>query len=509
VKVENEPAIPKQLHLIQTKNMSETQSGFRREINLLDGIMLVAGTMIGSGIFIVSADIARNVGSAGWLLAVWAVSGFITILGAMAYGELTGMFPKAGGQYVFLREAYNPLFAFLYGWTLFLVIQTGTIAAVGVAFAKFTGVFIPAFDQHHPGFVLFQIAGLKINTQQILAIAIIAFLTMMNLNGVRAGKLIQTALGSSKILALLALIVMGLFAAGSAEIWEMNFSNPWAAERITEVNGTFERESLTGISLLIALGIASVGSLFAMDAWNNITFAGDEVVNPKRTIPLSMFIGVALVVVIYLLLNLIYVLALPVRGIPDGVNEISRGIQFASNDRVGVAVADILSGHQAVMIIAALIMVSTFSCLNGLILSGARVYFKMAEDNLFFSGMKRLNQNGVPSLALIMQAVWASALCLSGTYGNLLDYVVFAVLLFYIFTIAGIFILRKKMPDIPRPYKTFAYPFSPVIYLLLASAICIILLLYKQEYTFPGLAIVALGIPAFYVFRKFQKRKTQ
>lgn len=463
--------------------------------------MLVAGTMIGSGIFIVSADIARNVGSSGYLLLVWALSGFLTIVAALSYGELTGMFPKAGGQYVFLREAYNPLVAFLYGWTVFLVIQTGTIAAVGVAFAKFTGVFFPSLSEKN---ILFEIGSFKLSAAQLLSIAVICLLTAINIRGVKSGKLIQTFFGSTKILALFGLIIIGIFVSNPDAI-HLNFSTWWHAQKIVyDSNGAMSRETLQGWQIIVAIGVAMVGSMFSMDAWNNITFAGDEVVNAKKTIALSMGIGTTLVAVIYILLNVVYLTNLPLQGIADDEtrNVFSRGIQFATNDRVGIAAADSMAGHHAVLLVAGLIMLSTFSCLNGLILSGARVYYKMAQDNLFFKGMKKLNSKGVPAVALIFQAVWASTLCLSGTYGDLLDYVVFAVLLFYIFTIGGIFILRKKMPDAERPYKAFGYPVIPFIYIVLVVFICIILLIYKPQFTWPGFIFVGLGIPAYYIFKK-------
>ncbi len=478
-------------------------TGFKKEIRLFDGIMLVAGTMIGSGIFIVSADIARNVGASGYLLLVWALSGFLTVAAALSYGELTSMFPKAGGQYVFLREAYNPLMGFLYGWTYFLVIQTGTIAAVGVAFAKFTGVFVPFFNANN---VVIDLWVIKINTQQLLAIAVIALLTIVNIGGVRYGKWIQTFFSGTKILALFGLIAIGLFAS-NADAIAQNFSHWWnaASTTIAADHQSTIVHPLSGWQIIVAIGVAMVGSMFAMDAWNGITFTGDEVVNPKRNIPLSMGIGVALVSVIYLLLNVTYLTNLPLSGIPG--SEVSRnvfeqGIQFAKDDRVGVAAADAMAGHHAVLLVAGLIMLSTFSCLNGLILTAPRMFYKMAEDKLFFKSMGRLNSRGVPAIATIFASAWACLLCLSGTYGNLLDYVVFAVLLFYIFTIAAVFILRTKMPDAPREYRAFGYPLVPGIYLILVIMICIILLVYKPQYTWPGFIIVGLGVPAYFIFRK-------
>jgi len=482
---------------------------FHREIRLFDGVMLVAGTMIGSGIFIVSADISRNVGSAGYLLVVWAFSGILTVVAALCYGELTGMFPKAGGQYVFLRESYSPLWAFLYGWTLFLVIQTGTIAAVGVAFAKFTGVFLPSLSEKN---ILFQIGRFSISAAQVLAICVILLLTYINIQGVKTGKMIQTFFGSTKILALFGLIAIGLFVSDKDAITQ-NFSQFWDANKVVIDNGNLtDRIPLAGWALIAAIGVSMKGSMFAMDAWNNITFAGEEVVNARRNISLSMGIGTALVAFIYILVNVVYLKNLPLQGVPpplnvDSRNTFAQGIQFAKDDRVGVAVADAMSGHRAVLIIAGLIMVSTFSCLNGLILSGGRVYYKMADDKLFFARMGKLNSKGVPAAALTLQGIWASLLCLSGTYGDLLDYVVFAALLFYIFTIGGIFILRKKMPNAERPYKALGYPVVPILYITVVILLCVILLIYKPDYTWPGFIFVAIGVPVYYFFKsKSQSR---
>lgn len=481
--------------------MDKEQGTFRREIRLIDGIMLVAGTMIGSGIFIVSADIARNVGSSGYLLLVWILSGFLTIVAALCYGELTSMFPKAGGQYVFLKESYNPMMGFLFGWTYFLVIQTGTIAAVAVAFSKFTGVFIPLFG---PDQIVADLGILKINTQQILAIAVIALLTYVNIQGVKYGKWIQTYLSGTKILALFGLIAIGIFVS-NAEAMRQNFTDLWDAKRVVVENGLLiDRLPISGWALIVAIASAMVGSMFAMDAWNGITFTGDEVINPKRNIPLSMAFGVGLVSLIYLLLNVVYLTNLPLEGIPGDATRVvfERGIQFATDDRVGVAAADAMAGHTAVMLVAGLIVLSTFSCLNGLILTAPRMFYKMAEDKLFFRNMGKLNKEGVPAVATIFASCWASLLCLSGTYGNLLDYVVFAVLFFYIFTIFGIFILRRKMPDARRDYKAFGYPVLPLLYIAMISMLCLILLIYKPQYTWPGLIIVSLGIPAYYLFKR-------
>jgi len=478
---------------------------FKRELGLFDSTMLVIGSMIGSGIFIVSADIARTVGSSGILLLVWIVTGIITLIGALCYGELAAMMPKAGGQYVYLREAYNPLTGFLYGWTLFLVIQTGTIAAVAVAFAKFTAVLIPWFGTKN---IIFSLFGLNISGGQILAICSVLFLTFVNIRGVKHGKRVQNIFTIAKVAAISGLILLGIFVGSNVSAVNANFSNIWKGEWIHIASGKIDWvESLSGFSIIIAVGVASVGSLFASVAWENITFTAGEVKNPRRNIPLSLLFGTVTVTIIYLLANVAYLLVLPIHGIPDGGSAAMQGIQFAADDRVATAVAQIIFGHPAAVIMALLIMVSTFGCNNGLILAGARVYYAMAKDNLFFKSTGKLNNNGVPAKALVYQAVWTSLLCLSGTYSQLLDYVIFAVLLFYILTIMGVFILRKRNPEAERPYKTFAFPFLPALYILLAAAICIILLIYKPIYTWPGLIIVLLGIPVYYIWGRYQKRK--
>lgn len=478
--------------------MGQDQPRFKKEIRLFDAVMLVAGTMIGSGIFIVSADIAQKVGSSGWLLVVWGIAGIITLSGALSYGELTSMMPGAGGQYVFLREAYNSLIAFLYGWTLFLVIQTGTIAAVSVAFAKFTDAVFPSL---HLGQSLFHIGSFEIKAQQLVAIGVIALLTFFNLRGVKNGKLIQNIFGSTKIIALVILIAAGLFIGLQSNILSINFSNTWKAVPLPSQGSSI----FSSYAFLAAVVSAMVGALFSSDAWNNVSFAGDEIVNPKRTIALSLAIGTCTVTAIYLLTNFAYLSVLPLEGAKTGTNVFERGIAFATDDRVAAAAAEAVGGTSAVLIIGILIMISTFSCLNGCILSGARVYYKMAVDRLFFSSMGRLNTKSVPAAALILQGAWASVLCLSGTYNNLLDYVIFAVLLFYILTISGIFILRKKRPEAPRPYKAFGYPMVPALYVAAAAIICLILLIEKPAYTWPGVGIVLFGIPVYFYFRTKSK----
>ncbi|MGC8595855.1 MAG: APC family permease [Candidatus Kryptoniota bacterium] len=473
---------------------------FKRELGLLDSTMIVIGSMVGSGIFIVSADIARTVGSPGLLLLVWVVTGLVTVIAALSYGELAGMMPHVGGQYAYLREEYGPLIGFLYGWTSFLVIQTGTIAAVAVAFARFTAVVIPWFSETN---VLVSLSGLKISAGQLLAILSIAVLTYANVRGLREGKLIQDIFTVTKVIALVGLIFLGIFIGRNSSAISANFSNFWTGSW-THISGgkIVSIELLSGWILYAAFGAAMVGSLFSSDAWNNITFTAGEVVNPKRNIPLSLALGTITVTALYVLANISYILVLPVTGNPFAHSVIERGIQFASDDRVGTAAASVVFGAPAAIIMAVLIMISTFGCNNGLILAGARVYYAMAKDKLFFQSAGNLNSRGVPGTALVVQGIWSSLLCLSGTYSDLLDYVIFAVLIFYILTISGLFILRKKKPDAERPYKAFGYPFVPALYILIAAAISIDLLIFKPTYTWPGVVIVLLGIPVYFIWRK-------
>jgi len=480
--------------------MTDTAPEFKRALRLYDATMLVIGSMIGSGIFIVSADIARTVGSGGWLFVVWLMAGFMTVIGALAYGELAGMMPHAGGQYVYLREAYNPLVGFLYGWTFFLVIQTGTIAAVGVAFAKFTAVLFPGLGDST---VLAQIAGVKLTAQRLVAIISIVVLTFINTRGINGGKTIQNILTSTKTASLLALIVLGLAAGISLTVVGGNLKGFWDAANVSFFGGRLVSHPLSGVSLLGALGVAMVGSLFASDAWNNVTFTAGETVNPKRTIPLSLAIGTGTVIVLYLLANVAYLVVLPLSGDPLASDVAGRGIQFASDDRVATAAMTVILGPLAATVMAVLIMISTFGCNNGLILSGARVYFAMAKDGLFFRSAGTLNRRSVPGVALVVQAVWACLLCLSGTYSDLLDYVIFAVLLFYILTVIGIFNLRHMRPDAERPYKAFGYPVLPLVYILAAGAVAVDLLILKPAYTWPGVIIVVLGIPVYALWRRF------
>jgi APA family basic amino acid/polyamine antiporter len=478
--------------------MNDTPHEFRRALGLFDGTMLVIGSMIGSGIFIVSADIARTVGGGGWLLLIWVITGLMTVTGALAYGELAGMMPHAGGQYVYLREAYNPLVGFLYGWTFFLVIQTGTIAAVGVAFAKFTAVLFPGLGETN---VLFQAGPVKLTAQRLVAMLNVAVLTFINTRGIVGGKWIQNTFTTAKTIALIALIALGLAAGISLGVFRGNLNTFWNAATTRIASGSVSVEPLAGFALLGALGVAMVGSLFSSDAWNNVTFTAGETLEPHRNIPLSLAIGTGAVTILYILANLAYLTVLPVNGVPGGADAAARGIQFAASDRVATAAMSVIMGPGAAAVMAALIMISTFGCNNGLILSGARVYYAMARDGVFFRSAGRLNSRSVPGAALLVQGVWACLLCLSGTYGDLLDYVIFAVLLFYVLTVAGLFILRRQRPDADRPYRAFGYPALPALYIVTAIAISVDLLIFKPAYTWPGLGIVLIGIPVYYAWK--------
>ncbi len=472
----------------------------QRRLGLWDATMLVAGSMIGSGIFIVSADMSRNIGSAGWMLFLWVLSGLITVMAALSFGELASMMPKAGGQFVYIQRAWGDLVSFLYGWTVFTVIQTGVIAAVAVAFAKYTGVFFPSISVD---VILFHLGNFKISTAQIFAIISILLLTWINSKGINNGKRIQTIFTSAKLLALLMLIVAGIYFGLNQNWFSQNFSHLWDAIQLTKTpSGDWLPKPVYGIALILALGTAVIGSLFSSDAWNNVTFIAGEIRDPKKNIPLSLLLGTAIVTVLYCLANVAYLGLLPLHGNPLSHDVIGQGIQFANNDRVGTAAASRIFGDSSVYLMAALIMISTFGCNNGIILAGARVYYAMAKDGLFFKRAGTLNKNNVPGYALVIQAIWASVLCLSGTYGDLLDYVTFASLLFYIVTIAGLFILRKKEPETERPYKVFAYPILPFLYIVIALTICVILLITKPQNTWSGLFIVSLGIPVYYLAKR-------
>ncbi len=469
-------------------NESHHATSFKRSLGLIDSTMIVAGSMIGSGIFIVSADITRHVGSAGWLIAVWIITGFMTITAAVSYGELSGMFPKAGGQYIYLKEAYNPFTGFLYGWSFFAVIQTATIAAVGVAFARYTAYLIPSVGE---GNILFDLGFIKISAAQVLAIALIFFLSYTNTRGIKEGKIIQTTFTTAKLLALFGLIVFGFLLVKSS-FWHQNWHTGFHATQNLGVNGEGNEsttwQSISGFVLIGAISASMVGSIFSSDAWNNVTFIAAEIKNPKRNIGLALFLGTFIVTVIYITTNLMYINVLPLQD-----------IAFAQNDRVAVVASNTFFGSEGAIVIAVLIMVSTFGCNNGLILAGARVYYAMAKDGLFFRKTGELNEKAVPEFALWIQAVMASILCLSGTYGNLLTMISFVVVIFYILTIIGIFILRKKQPNIERPYKAFGFPVLPIMYIILAIVFCVGLVSAAPKYSLYGLGIVLLGIPLYFI----------
>lgn len=464
----------------------QNNSDFKRSLSLFDGTLLVIGSMIGSGIFIVSADIVRNVGSAGWLIAVWVITGLMTMTAAISYGELSGMFPKAGGQYVYLKESYNKLIAFLYGWSFFAVIQTGTIAAVGVAFSKFAAYLLPGLSEDNK-ILTIEGSSFTVSAAQIMSIGIIILLTYSNTRGVKGGKMIQNVFTSAKLISLFGLIIAG-FVMFKPEIWNANWSNAFVASKET-AEGSWM--TIGGTALLGGIAAAMVGSVFSSDAWNNVTFIAGEMKNPQRNIGLSLFFGTLIVTVIYVSANLVYLAVLP-------MDEIAH----AAKDRVAVSASNAIFGTIGTVIMALMIMVSTFGCNNGLILAGSRVYFTMAQDGLFFKSAAKLNKNGVPAWALWAQCVVAGILCLSGRYGDLLDMISFVVVLFYILTIAGIFILRKKQPNTPRPYKAFGYPLLPALYIILGISFCSLLIWFKPQFTWPGLIIVLLGIPIYYFIQR-------
>jgi basic amino acid/polyamine antiporter, APA family len=464
--------------------MVEATTNFKPSLGLLDATMIVAGSMIGSGIFIVSADITRNVGSSGWLIFVWLITGFMTLTAAISYGELSAMFPKAGGQYVYLKEAYNPLTGFLYGWSFFAVIQTGTIAAVGVAFSKFAGYFFHGLELK-PENIILQMGSIKIYRAQLVTILLIVFLTYVNTKGIKAGKIIQTTFTVTKLLSLFGLIGFGFLLGANKDVWHANWNDAWSMHHISSDTGLIT--PVVGAAVLGAIAASMVGSIFSSDAWNNVTFIAGEIKNPKKNIGLSLFLGTLIVTVIYVAANLMYTAVMPMHD-----------IAFAPQDRVAVAAANVIFGNVGTYIIAVMIMISTFGCNNGLILAGARVYYTMSKDGLFFKSAGSLNKFAVPQWALWAQAAVACFLCLSGKYGDLLDMVAFVAVVFYALTILGIFILRKKRPDMERPYKAFGYPLLPAIYILLAIAFCIALIIQKPTYAGWGLAIVLAGIPLYF-----------
>jgi basic amino acid/polyamine antiporter, APA family len=487
-------------------------------LGLLDSTMIVVGSMIGSGIFIVSADIANQVRSPGLLMTVWAAAGAMTLIGALSYGELAAAMPKAGGQYVYLREALGPLWGFLYGWTMLLVIQTATIAAVAISFAKFAGVLVPWFSASAwivkfgtmgPWTFWFGTLGpynVGLNTQNLLAIISVVFLTWLNSRGLRIGAIVQNVFTLTKTgtLALLALIGI-VFSTAVARA--QNFTDFWRNAGFSTMHAYPPDTSTWMIGTVTLVAVAMVGALFAADAWNNVTFTAGEVKNPSRNLPLSLFLGTTIVIVLYLLANFAYLRVLPLEGNPNGTTVLARGIQFAAEGRVGTATAEVVLGSAGAVVVAIAIMISAFGCNNGLILAGARIYYAMAKDGLFFKSVGRVNRFNVPAMALVVQCIWASVLCLSGTYSQLLDFLIFAVLIFYILTLTGLFVLRRTRPEMERPYKAFGYPFLPALYIVVAIFIEVQLLRYKPQYTWPGLIIVLLGVPVYFAWKMAGKRE--
>ena len=476
--------------------MANTETAdFKPRLSALDATMIVAGGMIGSGIFIVSSSITRYVGSSGWLIAAWLITGFMTITAAVSYGELSAMYPKAGGQYVYLQKAYNPLVGFLFGWSFFSVIQTATIAAVAVAFSRFTAYLIPAVGESN---ILADLGFIKISAAQVLAICMILFLTYTNTRGVKESKMIQNSFTFTKLLSLFGLIVVG-FLFTKHSFWHENWINAFDAKQAVTNTGadgavTHSWLPIGGTTLIGAMAAAMVGSIFSSDSWNNVTFIAGEIKNPQRNIGLSLFLGTSIVTLIYISANLMYLHVLPLQA-----------IAFAENDRVAITAANAVLGNIGTIVIAVMIMISTFGCNNGLILAGARVYYTMAKDGLFFKKTGTLNKNEVPAYGLWIQALVASLLCLSGKYGDLLTMVSFIVVIFYVLTIIGIFILRKKEPNMPRPYKAFGYPFLPAIYIIMATVFCIGLVYTEPKYSLWGLVITLLGIPLYYIALRNQK----
>lgn len=467
-------------------------SDFKRSLGLLDATLIAAGSMVGSGIFIVSADITRNVGSAGGLILVWALTGVMMISAALSYGELSAMYPRAGGLYVYLREAFGSLFGFLYGWTLFTVIQTGTIAAIGVGFGKFAAYLFPFLGEKN--YIIGSAESVfKVSAAQLNSIAMIVFLTYINTRGIQSGKLVQLVFTIAKGAGLVVLIVCGALIVRDNGFWDMNWKDAFQFQKLQLNQGVVEKTTITGWwGIMSAVAIASVGSVFSSFGWDNITFVAGEIKNPKRNIGLSLFLGATIVIGIYILANLVYLRVLPLEG-----------IAFAEADRVGVEAAKGIFGSDfGVTLIAIIVMISTFGCNNGFILTSARVFYTMAQDKLFFKAAGELNAHGVPEKALWYQCVWCCVLCLSGRYGDLLDYVIFAVLLFYALAVLAVFQLRRKYPDAERPYKAFGYPIIPILYLVITACICIPLLIYKPYYTWPGLGLVCLGVPVYYYLMK-------
>jgi APA family basic amino acid/polyamine antiporter len=495
-------------------------------LGLFSATALVVGSMVGSGIYIVDSDIARGTNAPALFLAAWLITAVMTLIGALSYGELAAMMPRAGGQYIYLRESLGPLWGFLYGWTFFLVIQAGSIAAVCVAFGKFAGVFFPSISSTHWLWHIAHVPPLRVgpmvlgnmeigvNTANLTGIVVVAVLAFLNMLGVRLGALVQNVFTVAKALSLAGLILLGFTVGRNAEAIAANFGHHWSAFWQNAGWSTLHpiQVGMGGptvmVNLLVILAVVQVGSLFSSDSWNNVTFTAGEIRNPRRNIPLSLAIGTGFVLTAYFFASAAYLMILPLHGDPHGATILSRGIQYATEDRVGTAALTQVFPHVGGYLMAAAILISTFGCANGLSLAGARVYYAMSRDGLFFGFVGRLHPRyKTPAAALAIQAVWAIVLCISGTYCQLLDYIIFAVLLFYILTICGLFVLRRKWPDAPRPYKAFGYPVVPALYLVLAGGTSLALLRYKPQYTWPGLIIVLLGIPVYLLWTRGAARK--
>ncbi|MGC1462798.1 MAG: amino acid permease [Terracidiphilus sp.] len=495
-------------------------------LGLFSSTAIVIGSMIGSGIYIVDADIARGTSSPALYLGAWVVTGILTLIGALSYGELAAMMPKAGGQYVYLRESLGPLWGFLFGWTLFLVIQTGTIAAVCVAFGKFLGVFFPAVSTTHWLWHIAHVPALRVgpmvlgnmeigvSTANLAGIVIVILLAIVNIFGVGLGAMIQNIFTSAKAIALGALILLAFTIGRTAEAWQANFAGGafwknagWSAMHPVQVG---VGGPIVLVNLLVILAVVQVGSLFSADAWNNITFTAGEVKNPKRNLPLSLILGTGFVLTVYFLVSLSYLLVLPLHGDANGATVAARGIQYASEDRVATAALGQIFHTGGAWLMAGAILISTFGCANGMTLAGARVFYAMSKDGLFFKSVGKLHPRyKTPVAGLMIQAVWTVILCVSGSYGQLLDYIIFAELVFYILTIVGLFVLRIKQPNTARPYKAWGYPVLPALYIVMAAWICIVLLRYKPQYTWPGLVLVLLGIPVYLFWSRRQARPAQ
>ncbi len=491
-----------------------------RRLGLFDATMITVGSMIGSGIFIVSADIARQVNSPALLLTVWLVTAVITVVGALSYGELAAAMPQAGGQYIYLRESLGPMCGFLYGWTMIAVIQTATIAAVAIAFAKFTGVVLPwfsssawlwkigTFGPYHAWFGQLGPYSVGINTQNLLAITSIVFLTWINTRGIRTGALVQNIFTAAKTSALAVLIILGiLFATQVART--ANFSNFWQGASLWATHTYATGSGTVWVGTLSLVGAAMVGALFSSNSWDNVSFTAGEIRNPHRNLPIALAVGPIAVSLMYLLANVSYLNVLPLAGDPHGTTALARGIQFATEDRVGTAVAEVIFGASGAGLMAIAIMMSTFGANNGLVLAGARIFYAMSQDGLFFRRAATVNRFHAPSTSLWVQCAWASLLCISGTYTQLIDFVIFAVMLFYILTLSGLFVLRIRRPAMQRPYRALGYPILPAFCIALAVFIEVQLLRYKPEYTWPGLIIVLLGVPVYWAWRRMPQAHDQ